>query len=81
MDSERITLDEWRAAMEQAMEAEPAGLTVYELAQGLGVNERVVRERLRRLSGEGRLSVSRKRAVSIDGASRWVPVYSIRPKS
>jgi len=63
--------------------AVPTGfLTAKEWQEQLGLSEKKTYEAMRQLQEKGCLEVSRRKVVSLSGASRGVPVYKVNlPKA
>ena len=78
--SNRITVAEWQAALEQAMRRSEhvGGITATELAASLGVSIATARSRLRLAAGCGLIRcVGRRPEERIDGQRKLVPVYQL----
>jgi DNA-binding Lrp family transcriptional regulator len=78
--SERpFTADEWLAALQEAMRPVAAGgQTVRDLSEATGMNEKAIRPLIAKLQAQGRVIAARVQREAIDGARRWVPVYSLK---
>lgn len=80
MSGAKITVDEWRSALEAAMHrAGDDGLTMNEIADALGCSPASARDKLAALHRAGRLISGKRPQMSIDGVTRSVPVYRLKP--
>ncbi len=71
--------DEFLAALQEAMKpSEAGGQTVRDLCEATGMGEQAIRPLIAKLRAQGRLVVARVQREAIDGARRWVPVYSLK---
>jgi predicted transcriptional regulator len=76
-----IKADDWVAAFSDATQPRPGdsgNKTVNELAEAMGIDVRVVRIRIAKLLGQGRVFVNRERRQAIDGSYRMIPVYRLK---
>ena len=79
MAGARITVEEWRVALEAAMgHSDDAGMTTQELADAMGVSTRVALERLRKLAKAGTLRHGKRQTVGVSGRPAWTPVYWLK---
>jgi DNA-binding Lrp family transcriptional regulator len=72
--------EEWLSALQEAMRPEAgaeAGKSVRELVETTGLSEDRIRTLIRKLQGQGRISVKRAVRTGIDGRAAQVPVYLI----
>lgn len=81
MNTETITRDEWLAELERLYaHGSDDGWSVREILDALGraCSDRqriMIRDALRVWIADGRVAPGRARRQSVDGTSRWVPVY------
>ena len=54
------------------------GFTARELSKNLGKGSYAVLERVRKLADDGRLGVSKKRVIAIDGSTQWSASYYVK---
>ncbi len=72
---------EWLKELERLAAGPSAdGLTVPELSERLGKQERDVRALLKRALAEGRLKRGWRRSEALDGRMYQAPVYIVTPK-
>ena len=75
-----LSADAWLDALQGAMRpVETGGQTVRELVEAAGMSEKAIRPLIAKLQAQGRVVVARVQREAIDGARRWVPVYSLKP--
>jgi hypothetical protein len=77
----RITADEWRAEIERVVgRSSDQGMTLREIAAGLGISPSLAARRLGAMAQANRLGTGRRASRSISGRPVWTPVYWIMPK-
>jgi hypothetical protein len=74
---EPITIDDIMSELGRLTEKaqQPGGFTVTELRDATGKSVNQLRDMVRRGLAAGKLTVERGFKPSIDGTTRWVPVY------
>lgn len=71
-----INRDDWLNALGEAEDTfDPTAMTREELASLLGIGPTAMKERIRRLLAEGKVTISRKRVTDSTGRRAVVPAY------
>ena len=73
-----IRMDEWLAELSRLSEASVDGLSMEEIAAGMGCSTKTASQRVRALMRAGRARLSgHRRSVSVSGRSCVTPVYKL----
>ena len=77
-----VTREKWLSEFERIIRPKKGdpGLTSWEIAEALGVNQARVNTMLRLAHRQGRLLVGRKPGAALDGRRCLSPCYQLRPE-